>query len=116
MPSSDDRAALLAAAVKLLESLPGTVVLSIQTQGLVSTVTLPPRPAEPEGGCAADVLDVLRAAGRRLNAREILDEFQARGLEWSERTLRRYLAELMERGRVDNPEDASPRGYGLTGR
>lgn len=90
------------------------VTVTVHAEGITSTFTLPPpSPAASEAGCAADILLVLSESDRRLSAPEILREFEHRGIPWSERTLKRYLAQLMADGKISNPSDASPRGYGL---
>lgn len=69
-----------------------------------------PEPVAPTTGCRADILQVLRAAGQRLTAAEILSEMLRRGMEWSERSVKRYLAEMLAEHVVDNIQ---PDGYGL---
>ena len=36
-----------------------------------------------------------------------------RRMEWSQRTVSGYLAQMVEDGTLDNPPDARPRGYRL---
>jgi hypothetical protein len=68
--------------------------------------------------CTADVLAALRAVGRPLTKTRLLEEMAARARrresgEWSESTVCRRLANLMEDGTIENPEGARPRGYRL---
>lgn len=68
---------------------------------------------EPLRGCAADILTVLRAAGRRMTTMDILAELDRSGMEWSDRTVKGCLAELVDAGTIDNDQKARPRGYGV---
>lgn len=81
---------------------------------------LPPSEAEPReqdgaglSPCVLDILKVLREVGKPLSRTRLTEEMQKRGLYWSDRTVARYLAHLMEDGTIENPEDARPRGYRL---
>jgi hypothetical protein len=99
----------------------------IQLADAPGTAATPPRPNDEEDGrgksgvdaCTADVLAALRAAGKPLTKTRLLEEMAARarrreGGEWSESTVCRRLANLMEDGTIENPEGARPRGYRLT--
>jgi DNA-binding response OmpR family regulator len=59
------------------------------------------------------ILRTLREAGRPLSRTRLLEEMGKRDMDWSERTVACYLAELMADGTIENPEDARPRGYRL---
>lgn len=83
-----------------------------------------PAPAEEERGrtglhpCTRAILALLREAGRPLTKSrliELLDEGARGGRweDWSESTINRRLAELMDDGTITNPDDARPRGYRL---
>lgn len=77
-----------------------------------------PKPDADERGdglspCVLDILKVLRELKRPLSRTRLQEEMAKRGMYWSDRTVARYLAHLMEDGTVENPEDARPRGYRL---
>jgi hypothetical protein len=79
--------------------------------------------AEDEHGAAVsqsvnDILACLEAARRPLTKTRLLQAMAERcargeGGEWSESTIMRRIAMLMEDGTVINPPDARPRGYRL---
>jgi hypothetical protein len=58
-----------------------------------------------------DILRTLREVDRPLSRTRLLEEMGRRGMDWSDRTVARYLAELMADGTIENPETARPRGY-----
>jgi hypothetical protein len=100
--------------------------ISLHFHGLIQAVQLPvpPQlaaslpPAEPEPGrpispCVVDILDVLQAAGVPLTTTRLLAELAKAGKEWSERTVKGYLAEMVKDGTLTNPEGVTPRGYRL---
>jgi hypothetical protein len=61
-----------------------------------------------------DILKVMREIKKPLTVIRMMEEMQKRGMEeWSDRTLNRYLALLMEDGMVINPHDAKRPGYRL---
>lgn len=125
LPAKDARRVAIDRIVALLESLTeGAVVNIITCSGSSINFHLPPAPTAPtsaqngsgEKGCRKRILTVLEDAGRRLILAEIMDEFQSRRYEDSERTVQRHLAELIKDGLIDNDQDADPSGYGLVGK
>lgn len=117
---SPDRAAAMAALGAILDRLSEPAIIIVQTRGvqLASLRIDPPPPATapppPEHPCRRQIRRVLTDAGRRLLLREIMDEFAERGIEFSERTVDRQIADLRREGAVDRDDGASPPGYGLT--
>jgi len=74
------------------------------------------RPDEKGDGlspCILDILKVLREVRKPLSRTRLMEEMTKRGMYWSDRTVARYLAQLMEDGTVENPDEARPRGYRL---
>jgi hypothetical protein len=61
--------------------------------------------------CVLDILKVLREVRRPLSRTRLLEEMARRGMDWSERTVARYVADLMADGTIVNPEGEHPRGY-----
>ncbi len=57
------------------------------------------------------ILHTLREAGHPLTKTKLFEGMIRLGYEYSESTICRRLAELMEDGTVENPPDAKPRGY-----
>jgi hypothetical protein len=66
--------------------------------------------------CGRDILQALARAGHRLSLRELQAALVQAGAEWSESSLKRYLAELREDGIVDNDQKDDRPGYGLAAR
>lgn len=109
------------------------ISLTVHFHGSTAPLTLPigfesvaPPPFEPavenERGffdrCIADILGTLRAAGRPLTKTRLLEEMSKRNGkgecgEWSEATVCRRLAVLMEDGTLENPKGERPPGYRL---
>jgi hypothetical protein len=117
---SGARAAAFARAVAALERL-GDELVAITgfcRSGYSQTFTLPlavPTRAPPTEGCGGDILAVLRDAGCRLTLSQIEGAFARLGKEWSDRTLKRHLADLLAAGWVDNDPNGDPPGYGVRG-
>lgn len=63
--------------------------------------------------CERDVLDVIRAAGRRLKREAILDALARADKIHGESTVARALASLVKRRQLDNPGRRA--GYGIVG-
>jgi len=69
--------------------------------------------------CTKDILATLEAVGKPLTKTRLIDAMDKRcragqAEEWSESTICRKLAELMEDGTLINPEGVRPRGYRIT--
>lgn len=64
--------------------------------------------------CTKEILQTLLEAGHPLTLTMLKQEMAKRRFLWHERTLKRYLAELMEEGTIDNPKGVRPPGYRLT--
>jgi hypothetical protein len=60
-----------------------------------------------------EILETLKAVGRRLTTRKLLAEMGQRGLFPAESTVKKRLAELVKGQRLINDPHARPRGYGL---
>jgi hypothetical protein len=74
------------------------------------------RPGQAVDNATRDILATLRAAARPLTKTLLLEAMAQRAHrgeceEWSQSTVERRLAELMEDGTIENPPDARPRGY-----
>jgi hypothetical protein len=63
--------------------------------------------------CTRDILRTLREAGKPLTKTRLLEEMERLGYDWSESTVCRRLAELMEDGTLTNDPNDRPRGYRL---
>lgn len=61
--------------------------------------------------CVKEILQTLKEVGRPLTTTLLKQQMAKRGFVWDERTIKRYLAVLMEDGTIDNPKDSHPRGY-----
>jgi hypothetical protein len=109
------RAEMLACILKALEGIPGEIHVTADSNGFRGVWDVPTlKPAAgPETGCRRDIIQVLKAAGHRLQTPKILDAFVAEEIEWSDRTVKRYLAELIAEGKIDHDPDDDPPGYGL---
>lgn len=81
----------------------------------VSDPTPPPPPARKKPHpCRKLIVEILSDRHpRRMTRPEILDEVEARGGEWSEKTVQRQLEDLAEAGRIDNGKDENGQGYGF---
>jgi hypothetical protein len=64
-------------------------------------------------GVDREIIETLRAVGRRLTTGGLLGEMARRGLVPSEPYVKKRLAELVKGGRVTKDPKATPRGYGL---
>lgn len=122
-PSSPERAAALAALNALLDSVLEPVVIIVKDRkGELATLRVdPPATAVPspatlprdddERDCRADILEALRAAGRRLTTNQLLSEMERRNCLWGETTVKRHLAGMMSDGVLSNDSRARPPGY-----
>jgi hypothetical protein len=134
------RAAKVAALTRLIARCPERLLITVRTTDgeELAEYDLPaadgqPRgpakaPGEPEAdgeGSAPHVVhkrdpkglwDVRRSLAdadpARLTLRQLLDALKLEGLEWSERQVSRWLADLAERGEVDNKKNDADRGTG----
>ncbi len=124
MPHERERQALLAALTLLLDGLAETVHVTVAgTDGRrLADFLLPPSSqpvlpvpepphADDDRDCRADILTVLREAGRRLTADQILAELERRQWLWGERTVKGHLGDMVADGTLDNSTGARPRGY-----
>lgn len=64
-------------------------------------------------GCLGEILQTLKDVGSPLTATLLKRQMAVRGFIWDERTIKRYLAVLMEDGTIENPAGARPSGYRL---
>lgn len=119
------RAAVLAALQELLAQLGEPVqirISSVRSHKTLARFRLdpPPPPAQPreddERDLHADILAVLRAAGRRLTADQIMSDLAARGWIHGERTVTGHLAAMVKAGTLDNDPRAKPPGYRIVER
>lgn len=117
-----DRRTVLKAILSLLEAIEGEPTVVVVAEGGKTYVfqlpppapaARPPPGAPPTRGCPGDIYRALKAAGRRLTCPEIVDAFAEAGVEWSERTIRQHLAEMIERGWIDHDPQAKPPGYSV---
>jgi hypothetical protein len=60
-----------------------------------------------------EIIETLREKGRRLTTTELIAEMETRGLNPSESTVKKRLAELVKDKALDKDPNAKPRGYGL---
>jgi hypothetical protein len=81
----------------------------------VSSATPPPPvPRRKPHPCRRLIIEILSDHHpRRMTRPEIVAELDARGGEWSEKTVQRLLEDLTGDGRVDNEKDANGQGYGF---
>ncbi len=121
----NERRALLAALTLLLDNLSEVVHVAITGADgrkiadllwpppLRQAPETPPEPAraDDDRDCRADILAVLREAGRRLTTNQILAELERRSWLWGEGTVKRHLAGLMSDGELTNDSRARPPGY-----
>jgi hypothetical protein len=98
--------------VELADDLPGAPV---------ETTAAPAGPGGEERAdddgiplCVKDIMQTLREVGQPLTMTLLKKEMAKRGFKWHERTLKKYLAELMEEATIENLKDVRPPGYRLT--
>jgi hypothetical protein len=73
------------------------------------------RPGPSVWAVDREIIETLRAVGRRLTTEGLLGEMSRRGLNPSGSTVKKRLAELVKGRRLNNDPKARPRGYGLPG-
>jgi hypothetical protein len=73
-----------------------------------------PTPRKKPHPCRKLIVEILADRHpRRMTRPEIMDEVEARGGEWSDKTVQRQLEDLAAAGRVDNGKDENGQGYGF---
>lgn len=112
---SADRAAVRAALLALLDSLPSATI-SVAHNGSVQTFTLPAEANghAPDTDCAEDILYVLgEAIEPRLTTAQVMDALAKYKFLHGDTTVKTTLARLVKQGRIRNRADMVPRGYEL---
>ncbi len=126
-PEPSNREAVLAALRSLLDGARRPLVITIEDGAApVAVLHLPPPTSSPEPAqarpqtrpdderdCRDDILTILREAGRRLTTAQILTDITRRNWPHGESTVKRYLADMMSDGWLDNEPKERPPGYGL---
>ncbi len=119
-----NRDAVLAALLALLDTARRPLTVIVQDgAAAVASFNLPPAVPVPPSSkptprpddnrdLRADILAVLREAGRRLTTAQILAELGRRSWHHGERTVRGYLGEMVTDGYLDNDPKDRPPGYG----
>jgi hypothetical protein len=117
-PQNPDRANALATLLHLLEAVTQPVRVTVRGErGHLLSVTIPPPAPAPrplpddERDCQADILAVLREAGRRMTTNQILSELSRRGWVHGDSTVKSYLSEMVTDGDVSKDPRAHPPGY-----
>ncbi len=119
-----NRDAVLAALLALLDTARRPLIITVSDgAAAVASFNLPPitapdhqapKPAsrpDDNRDLRADILAVLREAGRRLTTAQILAELARRQWHHGESTIKRHLAEMMDDGFIDNDPKERPPGY-----